>query len=113
MLDDPDTHEDPSRAPIFFAWTKSFWLGLFPAALTILDIAFQMFSSAETSLPVATVIAAFLGVFSNLFNIGWAVTAEMVHGFMTNLAPIYAMIVGYQRMHAARPYTIQPRGNLK
>lgn len=98
-----------NREPIFFAWTKSFWLGLFPAILTIVDVSFQLFSSAETSMPVAAVIAAFLGVFSNLFNVGWAVTAEMVHAFMTNLAPIYAMIVGYQRMHAARPYTIDPR----
>lgn len=98
-----------NREPIFFAWTKSFWLGLFPALLTIVDVGFTMFSNTETSMPIATVVAAFIGVFSNLFSTGWAITAEMVHGFMTNLAPLYAMIVGYQRMHAARPYTIDPR----
>jgi len=98
-----------NREPIFFAWTKSFWLGLFPALLTIVDVGFTMFSNTETSMPIATVVAAFIGVFSNLFSMGWAITAEMVHGFMTNLAPLYAMIVGYQRMHAARPYTIDPR----
>ena len=100
------------REPIFFAWTKSFWLGLFPALLTIVDTLFNVFSTAETSVPAATVIAAFIGVFSNLVSWLWTiptVTADQVHQFMTGLAPIYAMIVGYQRMHAARPYTIDPR----
>lgn len=98
-----------NREPIFFAWTKSFWLGLFPALLTIVDVVFNLFNSADTSMPFATVLAAFIGVFSNLFSLGWDVTTVMIHQFMTGLAPIYAMIVGYQRMHAARPYTIDPR----
>jgi hypothetical protein len=101
-----------NREPIFFAWTKSFWLGLFPALLTLMDLGFNMFSNAETAMPAAAVIAAFIGVFSGLLSWLWtipAVTAEQVHQFMTNLAPIYAMIVGYQRMHAARPYTLDPR----
>lgn len=98
-----------NREPIFFAWTRSFWLGIFPALLTIVDVTFSLFSTAETSVPVAGVVAAFIGVFSNTFGLGWSITAEAVHQFMTHLAPIYAMIVGYQRMHAARPYTINPR----
>ena len=98
-----------NREPIFFAWTRSFWLGIFPALLTAVDVMFNLFSSAETSIPVAGVLAAFIGVFSSIFGLGWSITAEAVHQFMTNLAPTYAMIVGYQRMHAARPYTIDPR----
>lgn len=98
-----------NREPIFFAWTRSFWLGLFPAILTIVDTTFTLFANAETSVPVAGVLAAFIGVFSNLLGLGWTITAEAVHQFMMGLAPIYAMIVGYQRMHAARPYTLDPR----
>ena len=98
-----------NREPIFFAWTRSFWLGIFPALLTAADVTFNLFSSSETSIPVAGVLAAFIGVFSSIFGLEWSITAEAVHQFMTNLAPIYAMIVGYQRMHAARPYTIDPR----
>lgn len=102
-----------NREPIFFAWTKSFWLGIFPAILTAVDVMFTMFSSAETSVPVAAVLAAFISVIGNIFQLGWVITAEGVHQFMTHLAPVYAMVVGYQRMHAARPYTIDPRGHLK
>ena len=101
---------DDNREPIFFAWTKSFWLGLFPALLTIADTIFNLFSSAETAAPVAAVIAAFLNTASGLPWLDFlAVTPEAVHSFMTGLAPLYAMIVGYQRMHAARPYRTDPR----
>ena len=99
-----------NREPIFFAWTRSFWLGLFPALLTIADTVFNLFASAETATPVAAVIAAFMNVLAGFT--GWEfliVTREEVHNTMTGLAPIYAMIVGYQRAHAARPYTIDPR----
>ena len=114
MLDDPDTHEDPSRAPIFFAVTKSFLLGLLPAILTLIDVLFSLASSAETATPIAVVIAAFLNVLSGLPAMDFlAVTREQVHETMTQLAPIYAMIVGYNRAHAARPYTIHPVGHLK
>jgi uncharacterized membrane protein YkgB len=96
--------------PIFFAWTKSFWLGIFPALLTIIDTLFNLFTTAETAVPAAAVIAAFLNTASGL---PWLdvlqTTPEAVHKAMTALAPVYAMIVGYQRMHAARPYTIDPR----
>lgn len=96
--------------PIFFAWTRSFWFGIFPALLTIVDTMFNLFTTAETSVPAAAVIAA---VLNTLAALPWLdvlqTTPEAVHRAMTALAPVYAMIVGYQRMHAARPYTIDPR----
>lgn len=111
---DPDTPEDPSRIPIFFAVTKSFLLGLLPALLTLADVIFNLFSSTDTATPIAAVIAAFMNVLSGLPALDFlAVTREQVHSTMTGLAPIYAMIVGYNRAHAARPYTIHPVGHMK
>jgi hypothetical protein len=99
-----------NQEPIFFAWTRSFWFGIFPALLTIVDSVFNMFATAETAVPAAGVIAALLNTVAHLpWLDALQTTPEAVHRAMTGLAPIYAMIVGYQRMHAARPYTIDPR----
>ena len=98
------------RDPIFFAITRSFLFGLLPAMLTLLDAVFQAFGSAETAVPVAAMIAAVLNTFGALPFLAFLQTsAEAVHQVMTALAPVYALIVGQQRMHAARPYTIDPR----
>ena len=93
------------RAPIFFAWTRSFWLGIFPALLTAIDMAFLIFGSAETAGPIAAILAAML----SMLPLVGTITAEDVTATMQALAPLYALIVGQQRMHAARPYTIDPR----
>lgn len=104
------TKEEQSRLPIFFAWTRSFWLGLFPALLTIIDTTFNLFASADTATPVAAIISAFLNLLAGWTGLEFvAATREEVHNTMAALAPVYAMIVGYQRSHAARPYTIDPR----
>lgn len=98
------------REPIFFAVTKSFLFGLLPALLTILDAAFTAFSSADTAVPAATLIAALLNTVSGIPLMDFlSTTPEVVHDFMVKLAPLYALVVGQQRMHAARPYTIDPR----
>ena len=111
---DPNNQEDPSRVPIFFAVTKSFLLGLLPAMLTLVDVLFNLASSTETATPIAAVIAAFMSVLSGFPGLDFlAVTREQVHDTMTSLAPIYAMIVGYNRSHAARPYMINPVGYMK
>lgn len=99
-----------NRDPIFFAVTKSFLFGLLPALLTILDLLFNAFASADTALPVAAIIAAVLNTVASLpWLESLQTTPEGVHRVMTALAPAYALIVGQQRMHAARPYTIDPR----
>ncbi len=89
--------------PIFFAWTRSFWLGIFPALLTAMDIAFQIFGDPATSAPVAAALAWVTGWF------GVTVQPEAIARVMQAMAPLYALIVAQQRSHAARPYTIDPR----
>ena len=103
---DVDVTVTDHREPIFFLWTRSFWGGIFPALLTGIDVMFGLFASADTATPVTAALS--LGI--NLIGMGFVeVTREEVHNTMMALAPIYAMIVGYQRSHAARPYTIDPR----
>ena len=91
------------KEPIFFAWTRSFWLGIFPALLTALDIAFQIFGDPATSAPVAAALAWVVGL------VGGTVTPDAIARVMQAMAPLYALIVAQQRSHAARPYTIDPR----
>ena len=91
------------KEPIFFAWTRSFWLGIFPAILTALDIAFQIFGDPATSAPVAAALAWVVGL------VGGTVTPDAIARVMQAMAPLYALIVAQQRSHAARPYTIDPR----
>jgi len=88
--------------PIFFAWTRSFWLGVMPALLTVLDVVVIFATSAlgDPSLhgPVATMLS-------------WVIPVDtaQVQSVMQTLAPVYALIVAQQRAGAARPYTTDPR----
>ena len=91
------------KEPIFFAWTRSFWLGIFPALLTALDIAFQIFGDPSTAAPVAAALAWVVRL------AGGTVTPDAIARVMQAMAPLYALIVAQQRSHAARPYTIDPR----
>lgn len=88
--------------PIFFAVTRSFWLGVMPAILTVLDVVVIFATSAlgDPALhgPVATMLSWFMPV-----------DPAKVQSVMQTLAPIYALIVAQQRAGAARPYTIDPR----
>lgn len=88
--------------PIFFAWTRSFWLGVMPALLTAVDfvVVFATGALGDPTLhgPVATMLSWFLPV-----------EPAKVQAVMQTLAPIYALIVAQQRAGAARPYTIDPR----
>lgn len=98
------------RTPIFFAWTRSFWLGIFPALLTGMDLLLIMSSDAATAGPVAQVLSILLSILASAPGFAWlAATPEQVGAFMQALAPIYAIIVGHQRAGAARPYTLDPR----
>lgn len=83
--------------PIFFAWTRSFWLGIFPALLVSFDIASAVILDPEAVPPVAAFIAALIG--SN---------AEQVETFLMQIAPVFALIVAHQRRGENRPYTVIP-----
>lgn len=88
-------------APIFIAKTRSFWLGIVPAVLTLIDVAFQALT-AEGSEPVANAMAMILSA------VGFDVTGDQIAGFMRALAPLYALIVAQQRAGVSRPYTVDP-----
>ncbi|OJH46182.1 hypothetical protein [Paracoccus sp. SM22M-07] len=87
-------------APILITKTRSFWLGIVPAVLTLIDIIVGAVSDG-TAEPIAASIAA---IFGPVFG----VTAAEVHAFMLAVAPLCALIVAHQRSGLARPYTTSP-----
>lgn len=87
-------------APILITRTRSFWLGIVPAGLTLVDIVAGAVSNG-TAEPMAGAIAA---IFGPVFG----VTAAEVHAFMLAVAPLCALIVAHQRSGLARPYTTSP-----
>jgi len=87
-------------APILITKTRSFWLGIVPAVLTLIDIIAGAVSDG-TAEPIAASIAA---IFGPVFG----VTAAEVHAFMLAVAPLCALIVAHQRSGLARPYTTSP-----
>lgn len=102
--------------PIFFAWTRSFWLGLFPALLTALDILAVATLDPTTGAPMAALLAAIGNALTPVWNAipvlpdaSGSLTAEGVQRAMQVASAFAALIVGQQRMGAARPYTLDPR----
>lgn len=87
-------------APIFIARTRSFWLGIVPAALTLVDVLAGAATDGTVE-PIAGALAAILGPFTGL-------TAEQIRAFMLAVAPLCALIVAHQRGGLARPYTSSP-----
>ena len=83
--------------PIFIAWTRSFWLGIVPALLVLLDVVVQLGTAAVAG-PVAGLIAA---------ATGW--TTGSIEDVLRGVAALAALIVAHQRRGAARPYTTDPR----
>jgi len=91
--------------PIFIGKTRSFWLGILPALLTLIDVIVRAFTEGSNE-PVAWALSAMLGA---LF--GW--TPEQIHNFMVAIAPVCALIVAQQRAGLARPYTLKPAKEAK
>lgn len=91
--------------PIFFAKTRSFWLAIVPAALTMIDTLFQMLTSDQAG-PVADALALILSV----FGADW--TGDQIAAAMRGVAPIYLLIFAQQRGAFSgaipRPYTLDP-----
>lgn len=91
--------------PIFFAKTRSFWLGIVPGVMTGIDVAFQTLAS-EDSGPVADALAMVLNA------AGAPVSGEMIATTMQRLAPLYLLIFAQQRGTFSgklpRPYTADP-----
>lgn len=89
--------------PIFLLHTRSFWLGILPAVLTLLDVMFSAASGDATAAPVAQSIYYILGHF-----LSW--TPEEIHSVMKAMSPLYAFIVAQQRAGITRPYSATPVG---
>ena len=87
-------------APILITKTRSFWLGIVPASLTLVDVIAGSVSNG-TSEPIAGAIAALTGPV-------FGISADDVHRFMLAIAPQCALIIAHQRSGIARPYTVTP-----
>lgn len=85
-------------APILFARTRSFWLGIFPLSLTLLDSVFAELTTGGDGGPVVHTISLLTGT-----------EPERVRAVMLAIAPIWGLIVAHQRSGLTRPYTIDPR----
>ena len=83
--------------PIAFWKTRSFWFGWFPAALTGLDTVMQIVDT-PAAVPVANSVALVLNA------LGSDVNGEDIATFMKGLAPLYALIVAWQRRGVNQPY---------
>lgn len=83
--------------PIFIAWTRSFWLGILPALLVLLDLLIQI-SAPGTLGPVAGLIAHLTS---------WS--PDAIEEVMRGVASVAALIVAHQRRGSNRPYTSDPR----
>lgn len=90
--------EVKSLPPVFFARTRSFWLGILPLALTLLDSLFAVGSSGAGG-PVADLIAAVFG---------WE--PETVRGWLLLISPVWGMIIAQQRSGITQPYAMTPAG---
>jgi hypothetical protein len=90
------------RPPIFFAWTRSFWLGIVPSLLIVLDVIVQV-AAAMVANPGLTPPVASL--------IGWMLGADpvVIEGWMLRFAPLFALLIAQQRSGSSRPYTIDPK----
>ncbi len=83
--------------PIFIAWTRSFWLGIVPALLVLLDVAVQLGTSSVAG-PVAGLIAA---------ATGWSTSG--IEDVLRGVAALAALLIAHQRRGHNRPYTTDPR----
>lgn len=86
--------------PIFIAETRSFWFGIVPAALTLIDVIAGA-ASDGTAEPIAGAVATVVGPFTGI-------TADEVHAFMLAVAPVCALIVAHQRKGVSRHYAATP-----
>lgn len=84
-------------APVFILKTRSFWLGIAPLVMTLLDSLFASVSDEGAGGPVANLLAALLGV-----------EPETMRGWLLLVSPVWGLIIAQQRSGLSRPYTANP-----
>lgn len=83
--------------PIWFARTRSFWLGIVPILMAVLDLIVQV-TTTEAAGPVGASIA------SLLMAMGFDVTGDDVSGFLKGLGLFAGLVIAQQRSGLSRPY---------
>lgn len=91
-------YEPPGPAPIFIGYTRSFWLGILPTLVLLVDVVIGLAADPVAGPPVAALVATLFGL-----------DAAKVETTMRALAPFFALVIAQQRAGAARPYTFDPR----
>lgn len=88
--------------PIFILWTRSFWFGIAPALLVLIDISVTLIGAIAADPSIAPPIASL---------IGWMLGGDpvVIEGWMLRLSPVMALLIAHQRSGRSRPYTIDPR----
>ncbi|WP_306755516.1 hypothetical protein [Paracoccus actinidiae] len=88
-------------APIFILKTRSFWLGIFPLLLTVLDTFFTSLSAGGDGGLLVQVLAQLLGY-----------DPSEIRGFLLAVTPLWGLIIAQQRGGFGgaipRPYTMEP-----
>lgn len=83
------------NAPIFIGWTRSFWLGIVPIFVVILDLIVSL-TAPGTIGPVSTFIASLTKL-----------TPDQVASIMKGVGTIAGLIIAHQRRGSSRPYTLK------
>ena len=88
-------------APIFILKTRSFWLGIFPLLLTVLDTFFTSLSAGGDGGLLVQMLAQLLGY-----------DPSEIRGFLLAVTPLWGLIIAQQRGGFGgaipRPYTMEP-----
>lgn len=83
--------------PIFILKTRSFWLGIFPLLMTLLDSLLANVGPDGAGGPVADLLAAVLGV-----------DPATMRGWLLLVSPVWGLVIAQQRAGLSRPYTANP-----
>ena len=92
--------------PIFIGYTRSFWFGILPIVLVLIDTLSSLSSNPDAIRPVSAALAYILGLF-------FVVTAEQIEAAMHALLPLYGLVIAQQRSGMSkgtvRPYSMDPK----
>lgn len=83
--------------PIWIVRTRSFWLGIVPLLVALLDLVIQI-TTTEAAGPVGAALATLLQA------VGFDVTGEDVTSFLKGLGLVAGLILARERSGLSRPY---------